>query len=81
MSHSNDVDVDELANRTEGCSGAEIVSLCQESALNAMEEDINITQVCRRHFVRALNNLSKRITPEMIEFYETFAKKSKLKLI
>ncbi|CAJ0825861.1 6409_t:CDS:10 [Entrophospora sp. SA101] len=81
MSHSNDVDIDELANRTEGCSGAEIVSLCQESALNAMEEDINITQVCRRHFVRALNNLSKRITPEMIEFYETFAKKSKLKLI
>lgn len=42
MAIHEDVDMAMLAERTEGCSGAEIVSICQDAAFNAMNEDINI---------------------------------------
>lgn len=45
MTCDKDVDIDELAEKTEGCSGAEAVALCQEAALFAMEEDVHIDSV------------------------------------
>lgn len=45
MTCDKDVDIDELAQKTEGCSGAEAVALCQEAALFAMEEDVHIDSV------------------------------------
>lgn len=45
MTCDKDVDIDELAHKTEGCSGAEAVALCQEAALFAMEEDVHIDSV------------------------------------
>ncbi|KAJ3091747.1 spermatogenesis associated protein 5 [Quaeritorhiza haematococci] len=40
MTCSEDVDISEIAEKTEGFSGAEVVSVCQEAALRAMEEDL-----------------------------------------
>ncbi|ORZ24187.1 P-loop containing nucleoside triphosphate hydrolase protein [Absidia repens] len=45
MTCDNDVDLEELAAMSEGCSGAEAVSICQDAALFAMEEDIHIETV------------------------------------
>lgn len=45
MTCDPDVDIQELAEKTEGCSGAEAVALCQEAALFAMEEDVHIDSV------------------------------------
>ncbi|CAG8545579.1 6047_t:CDS:10, partial [Acaulospora colombiana] len=41
MSCGQDVDVEELASLTGGYSGAEIIAVCQEAALCAMEEDLD----------------------------------------
>ncbi len=39
------VDLDRLGQMTDGCSGAEVVSICQEAGLLAMNEDINCQTV------------------------------------
>ncbi|AOA62821.1 ATPase of the CDC48/PAS1/SEC18 (AAA) family [Komagataella phaffii CBS 7435] len=64
-----------LSELTEGCSGAEVVLLCQESGLAAVMEDTNAEKVELRHFQKSLDDLSLNITPEMIAFYEDFAKR------
>jgi AAA family ATPase len=74
MSLGDDVDLTQLAERTDGCSGAEVVALCQEAGLKAMNEDLEITGVASRHFEAALTGLKRGITREMIEHYESFSK-------
>ncbi|KAF5096077.1 hypothetical protein D0Z00_002908 [Geotrichum galactomycetum] len=74
MSLADDVDLTQLAARTDGCSGAEVVALCQEAGLKAMNEDLEITGVASRHFEAALTGLKRGITREMVEHYESFSK-------
>ncbi|KAK9371307.1 P-loop containing nucleoside triphosphate hydrolase protein [Lipomyces kononenkoae] len=72
MSIGLDVDIMNLAVQTDGCSGAEIVALCQEAGLQAMNEDIDSPCIAQSHFNKALKGLNKSITPEMVRFYEEF---------
>ncbi|KAF9196123.1 Spermatoproteinsis associated protein 5 [Haplosporangium sp. Z 11] len=81
MACDADVDLEELAEKTEGCSGAEVVALCQEAALKAMEESLDIACVSKRHFNQALAGITRRITPEMIQFYDDFRIRSGLKTV
>ncbi|CAG8718116.1 6851_t:CDS:2, partial [Cetraspora pellucida] len=63
-------------NLTDGFSGAEIVSICQEAALCAMDDNLEAKEVRLEHFIRALSSFTRRITPEMIQFYDKFRQKS-----
>lgn len=72
MSIADDVVIDNLADKTDGCSGAEMTALCQEAGLQAMNEDIESVSIAARHFEVALAGLNRSITPEMIKFYEEF---------
>ncbi|KAI9335756.1 P-loop containing nucleoside triphosphate hydrolase protein [Obelidium mucronatum] len=81
ISCDDDVDCDNLARLTDGYSGAEVVSVCQEAAMCAMEEDMNISAVSNRHFLAAIAEVTPRITKEMIAFYDTFRQKSGLRSI
>ncbi|KAH8555568.1 P-loop containing nucleoside triphosphate hydrolase protein [Umbelopsis sp. PMI_123] len=78
---SDEVDAEELAFKTEGYSGAEVVAICQEAALQAMEDDIDVQCIQQEHFMRAIQSMKKRITPEMIQFYDDFRSKSGLKSV
>ncbi len=51
MAVASDVDVEELARLTEGCSGAELAALCQDAALLTMKADINALSVSRLLFL------------------------------
>ncbi|SNX86111.1 related to AFG2 - ATPase of the CDC48/PAS1/SEC18 (AAA) family [Melanopsichium pennsylvanicum] len=66
------VDLNKLAQMTEGCSGAEVVSICQEAGLLAMNEDINCQAIEQRHFESAASSVKRRITSLMIRQYETW---------
>lgn len=68
--------LNDLATRTEGCSGAEVVLLCQEAGLSAIMDDIHTKKVDANHFEVALQGISKCITPEMLEYYQEFASRS-----
>lgn len=81
MTIDQDVDINEIAEKSQGCSGAEAVAICQEAALFAMEEDIHIDSVKMRHFRKSLSTFTRRITPEMIQFYKDFQDRSGLQSI
>lgn len=66
----------DLAIKTEGCSGAEVVLLCQEAGLAAIMEDLNTATVATRHFEKALSGISRGITPEMLNYYRDFDSRS-----
>ncbi|KDE04907.1 hypothetical protein MVLG_04664 [Microbotryum lychnidis-dioicae p1A1 Lamole] len=76
MSISSDVNIQELASMTDGCSGAEIAGICQDAALNAMNEDIEIEAVGRRHLVEAAKSIRRRITSEVVQGYEEWRDRS-----
>ncbi|CDO92161.1 unnamed protein product [Kluyveromyces dobzhanskii CBS 2104] len=73
---STKVDLKALAECTEGCSGAEVVLLCQEAGLAAIMEDNDASNVKQHHFTKALSGISRGITPEMLEYYLAFAARS-----
>ncbi|KAJ1962934.1 AAA+-type ATPase, partial [Dispira parvispora] len=81
MACDDDVLVPELVALTQGFSGAEIVALCQEAAFAAMEEDVHISAVAKRHFERCFRGFHRRITQEMLDFYDSFQKHQAAKAI
>ncbi|KIY48572.1 AAA-domain-containing protein [Fistulina hepatica ATCC 64428] len=60
------VDISEIARLTNGCSGAEVVSLCQEAALLTMKADMNAPYVAQQAFVTAATSMKRQITPSML---------------
>ncbi|SCU77757.1 LAMI_0A02234g1_1 [Lachancea mirantina] len=68
--------ITELATKTAGCSGAEVVLLCQEAGLAAIMEDTEATKVDCRHFNKAIKEISRGITPEMLAYYDDFKAKN-----
>ncbi|KAJ2918727.1 hypothetical protein MD484_g1678, partial [Candolleomyces efflorescens] len=70
MSVGPDVDVRELAELTEGCSGAEISTMCQEAALETMRVDIGAAYVSQAAFVSAAKSIKRQITPAVLRKFE-----------
>ncbi|KAI9593280.1 P-loop containing nucleoside triphosphate hydrolase protein [Syncephalis fuscata] len=79
MPCSSNVNITELAQWTQGCSGAEVVALCQDAAFIAMEEDIHTEYIDKSHFEQANSTIIRRITPQMIQFYDQFRRQSGLR--
>ncbi|KAL0267447.1 UNVERIFIED_CONTAM: hypothetical protein PYX00_009714 [Menopon gallinae] len=70
-----DVSLDELVQKTEGYSGAEVVAVCHEAALKALEEDMNSCRVLRKHFLIALTIILPRTPQSLIKIYENYLNK------
>jgi len=71
-----DVVIKELARKTEMFSGAEISALCREAALMALQENIESSEVCRRHFDKAFMAVKPRTSKELIELYRKYQNES-----
>ncbi|VDB92141.1 unnamed protein product [Peniophora sp. CBMAI 1063] len=69
MSVDPALDIDELAALTDGCTGAEISSLCQEAAMRALREDMQAPYVPHSAFVQAAKQAyaGRQVTPAMLE--------------
>ncbi len=80
MPLDDDVDLRELARRTEYYTGADIEAVVIEAGLAAAREDINIKKVSKRHFEYALEKVKPSLTPDTLDeykkIYETFKKQS-----
>ncbi|KAG8763932.1 AAA+-type ATPase [Ceratobasidium sp. 423] len=74
MSVDPELDLDVLAELTEGCSGAEIAALCQDAALGTMRANMDARYVRRGDFEAAARGIQRQITREMIESYEAFGR-------
>ena len=72
MPLSRDVDIDELARKAQGYSGADIEAICREAAMNALREDVNAAEVTRRDFDIAMERVGPSITSEDDAWYQKF---------
>ena len=76
----NEEDKSAIAQRTEGYSGADIKSLCQEAALYPVREEINIMEVDKLRpikysdFDNSLKNIRPSVGQESIKAYEDWNK-------
>jgi transitional endoplasmic reticulum ATPase len=67
---AEDVDLREIADATEGYTGADLAALVREAALIALREDINNPVVRRKHFEQALQKIRPSVTKQMLEYYQ-----------
>ncbi len=65
-----DVNLEELADRTESFSGADIESLCQEAGLSTLRKDPDASEVTMEEFEEALMHVHPSIDKETMEFYK-----------
>ncbi|KAF8679690.1 AAA domain (dynein-related subfamily) [Rhizoctonia solani] len=77
MSVDPELDLDVLAELTEGCSGAEIAALCQDAALGTMRQDMDAEYVRRADFEAAARGIQRQITHEMVRSYEAFGQQNR----
>ncbi len=77
MPLAKDVDLEKLAEMTEGYSGADIEAICREAALLALRENLNAKQVEMRHFLAVLEKIKPSLKKEEVEAYYAFAEKQR----
>lgn len=70
MPLSASVNIEELAEQTDGYVGADIESLCREAAMIALRENEKAEEVTREHFQKALDRVRPSVRPEDIKKYE-----------
>lgn len=68
----DDVNLEELAQRTIKYSGAELAALCNEAAYLALDTDINSSKVKMAHFEEALKIVTPRTSDESIAYFDNF---------
>ena len=74
MPLQGDIDYKLLVSKTNGFSGAEMVAICTDAALVAIDEEkMFITQ---DHVLEAISKIKPQITREMLDFYENFKRKN-----
>jgi transitional endoplasmic reticulum ATPase len=72
MPLAKDVNLKDLAKRTEGFSGADIEGLCREAAMNALREDMKAKTVDKKDFEEAEKKVFPSLTKEVQNHYERF---------
>jgi transitional endoplasmic reticulum ATPase len=73
MPLADDVDLEELARRTEGYTGADIAAVCREAAILALREEFRVRPVQMKHFLEALKVVPPSLTKADIERYNKLA--------
>ena len=70
MPLAGDVELEALADRTRGYTGADLEDLVRRAGLHALREDLRTTEVPMRLFEAALKETRASVTPEMEKEYE-----------
>ncbi|MFQ5834254.1 MAG: CDC48 family AAA ATPase [Candidatus Thorarchaeota archaeon] len=73
MPLAKDVDLDQLAEMTEGYSGADIAGLAREAAMAAVRDDWKPKPVNMKHFEEAMEETRASISPEDLKRFEAMA--------
>jgi len=72
---AGDVDLEEIARRTERFTGAELAGVIREAALSALREDEGAREVAKRHVDAAVRGANASLTEEDLRRWEAFAKR------
>ncbi|MCC6003661.1 MAG: CDC48 family AAA ATPase [Thermofilum sp.] len=77
MPLAEDVDLAEIARKTEGYTGADLAAVCKEAALAALREAGKPVGVSKRHFEQALQVVKPSVTKEDAERYRRISEEFK----
>jgi transitional endoplasmic reticulum ATPase len=77
MPLAEDVDLNELAEMTEGYVGADIEAICREAVMLALRENPNAEKIEMRHFYEAIKKIKPSVNEAMLSFYERFEERIK----
>ncbi len=77
MPLAEDVDLNELAEVTEGYVGADIEAICREAVMLALRENPNAEKIEMRHFYEAIKKIKPSVNEAMLSFYERFEERIK----
>jgi transitional endoplasmic reticulum ATPase len=72
-----DVELKDLAKKTEGFSGADIQSLCREAAMDALRDNIKAKEVKKKNFDGALKKITPSLSKDIQLHYEKFLDRAK----
>ena len=71
--HMDDsLDLDVLAERTDGFSGADIESVCRDAVYSSLRKDINTECITQQMLLDVIQEAKPSITRDMISYYEAF---------
>ena len=69
------VDLNKIAQNTDGYSGADLENLCREAGMNAIREKMEkLDKIEFRHFEKAIEKIKSTLSQQVIESYEKMAK-------
>jgi SpoVK/Ycf46/Vps4 family AAA+-type ATPase len=71
MPLAKDIDLEKLAEKTEGYVGADLEGLAREAGMLALREDINCKEVKKKHFEEAMKKVSPSVTADDIKRYKS----------
>ena len=81
MPLTKDVDLDKIAEKTNGYVGSDVETVCREAGILALREDIKAKEVTKKHFEEALNKVKASVPEDIMERYkeieETYLKQAK----
>lgn len=77
MPLADDVDLKDLAERTDRFSGADLEDLVRRAGLVALRQSLNVAQVTQAHFDEAMKDARASVTPEMETEYAQMASRLK----
>ena len=75
MPLANDISIKQLADMTEGYTGADIEAFCLESVMSAARQDINVQKIEMKHFEDAIQIIPPSLNPSELREYEMLAEK------
>ncbi len=69
MPLARDVDLHDIARKTEGYVGADLENLCREAGMMAYRDNPDATEVNQEAFIRAMKTIRPSIDKNVIKFY------------
>lgn len=79
MPIADDVNINELVDKTDNYTGADIASICKKAGRFALREDLYAVVVKRKHFIEALRKTEPSVTEETIRYYQNIGSELKRK--
>ena len=74
---TDDINTTEIAQLTEGYSGAELAAVCTEACMMTLNDDMNARSVDQAHLKKALTTVKARTSPELLQLYIRFNNQKK----
>ena len=79
MPVTEDVKLEELVDKTDMYTGADIAYICKKAGRLALREDLNAARVSRKHFLEALKDSKPSVTDETMQYYQNIGGELKRK--